>query len=255
MKKIGLKVVSLALIASISLIAVGCAKKNDSMTSTEGKLIMATNAQFPPYEYHDGDSIVGIDAEIAQAIADKLNLELVIEDVNFDSIITGVTSGKYDIGMAGMTVTPERQESVNFSTTYATGIQSIIVPEDSEITDIDTLRAGDYVVGVQEATTGDIYMTDDIGDERIDRYTTGADAIQALVSGKIDAVVIDNQPALSYVAANDGLTILDTPYAEEDYAICINKDNEELLNAINGALEELQSDGTIDAIISKYIVE
>ncbi len=255
MKKIGLKVVSLALIASISLIAVGCAKKNDSMTSTEGKLIMATNAQFPPYEYHDGDSIVGIDAEIAQAIADKLNLELVIEDVNFDSIITGVTSGKYDIGMAGMTVTPERQESVNFSTTYATGIQSIIVPEGSEITDIDTLRAGDYVVGVQEATTGDIYMTDDIGDERIDRYTTGADAIQALVSGKIDAVVIDNQPALSYVAANDGLTILDTPYAEEDYAICINKDNEELLNAINGALEELQSDGTIDAIISKYIVE
>ena len=255
MKKIGLKVVSLALIASISLIAVGCAKKNDSMTSTEGKLIMATNAQFPPYEYHDGDSIVGIDAEIAQAIADKLNLELVIEDVNFDSIITGVTSGKYDIGMAGMTVTPERQESVNFSTTYATGIQSIIVPEDSEITDIDTLRAGDYVVGVQEATTGDIYMTDDIGDERIYRYTTGADEIQALVSGKIDAVVIDNQPALSYVAANDGLTILDTPYAEEDYAICINKDNEELLNAINGALEELQSDGTIDAIISKYIVE
>ncbi len=184
-------------------------EKKDAVESTypsfttveEGKLIMATNAFFPPYEFYEGDAIVGIDPEIAKAVADKLGLELVIEDVEFDSIIAGVQAGKYDIGCAGMTVTEDRLKSVNFSTPYATGVQSVIVVEGSEITDVDKLLEGNYKVGVQTGTTGDIYMTDDIGEERIERFAKGNDAIIALQTGKIDAVVIDNEPAKSFVAA------------------------------------------------------
>ena len=214
---------------------------------------MATNAFFPPYEYYDGNDIVGIDAEIAGEVASRLGLELEIQDVEFDSIIAGIQSGKYDIGCAGMTVTEERLQSVNFTTPYATGIQSIIVAEGSEITDLDVLLDGDYVVGVQQGTTGDIYMSDEVGEDRVDRYNKGADAVLALINGNVDAVVIDNQPAQAFVAANEGLTILDTPYAVEDYAMAINKDNEELLAEVNRVLGEMQADGTIDAIIEKYI--
>lgn len=253
MKNIFIKAVSVAMIACLGLGIASCGKKEKGLTITEGKLIMATNAFFPPYEFYDGDKIVGIDAEIAAEVASRLNLELEIQDVEFDSIIAGVQSGKYDIGCAGMTVTEERLQSVNFTTSYATGIQSIIVAEGSEITDIDTLLEGDYIVGVQQGTTGDLYMTDEVGDDRIDRYNKGADAVLALLNGNVDAVVIDNQPAQAFVAANEGLTILETPYAIEDYAMCINKGNEELLNEINRVLAEMEADGTIDAIIEKYI--
>ena len=231
--------------------------KADVKTVSAGKLIMATNATFPPYEYHEGEKIVGIDAEIAKAIADKLGLELVIEDVAFDSIIAGVQAGKYDIGCAGMTVTEDRLKSVNFSTSYATGIQSIIVKEGSEIKTIDDLIKGKYKVGVQSGTTGDIYMSDaengGVGEDRIDRYNNGNDAVVALKAGKVDAVCIDNEPAKAYVAANSGLVILETPFTEEKYAIAISKDNEALLAAINKALDELTKDGTIAKIIEKYI--
>jgi polar amino acid transport system substrate-binding protein len=167
---------------------------------------MATNAYFQPYEYHEGDAIVGIDPEIAKAVADKLGLELVIEDVEFDSIIAGVQAGKYDIGCAGMTVTEDRLKSVNFSTPYATGVQSVIVVEGSEITDVDKLLAGNYKVGVQTGTTGDIYMSSSVedggvGEDRVERFAKGNDAVIALQSGKIDAVVIDNEPAKAFVAA------------------------------------------------------
>ena len=230
--------------------------KADVKTVSAGKLIMATNATFPPYEYHEGEKIVGIDAEIAKAIADKLGLELVIEDVAFDSIIAGVQAGKYDIGCAGMTVTEDRLKSVNFSTSYATGIQSIIVKEGSPIKTIDDLLKGNYKVGVQSGTTGDIYMSDSergVGENRIDRYNNGNDAVVALKAGKVDAVCIDNEPAKAYVAANSGLVILETPFTEEKYAIAISKDNEALLAAINKALDELTKDGTIAKIIEKYI--
>ena len=189
-------------------------EKKESVTSEypefttieEGKLIMATNAFFQPYEYHEGDNIVGIDPEIAKAVADKLGLELVIEDVEFDSIIAGVQAGKYDIGCAGMTVTEDRLKSVNFSTPYATGVQSVIVVEGSEITDVDKLLAGNYKVGVQTGTTGDIYMSSSVedggvGEDRVERFAKGNDAVIALQSGKIDAVVIDNEPAKAFVAA------------------------------------------------------
>ncbi len=253
MKNKLLKMVAVAMVACVGFSIASCGKKEKGLTINEGKLIMATNAAFAPYEYYDGDTIVGIDAEIAAEVASRLNLELEIQDVAFDSIIAGVQSGKYDIGCAGMTITDERLQSVNFTTPYATGIQSIIVKEGSEITDIDTLIDGDYIVGVQQGTTGDLYMSDDIGDDRIDRYNNGADAILALNNGNVDAVVIDNQPALALVEANEGLIILETPYTEEEYAMAVNKDNTELLNEINRVLAEMEADGTIDAIIEKYI--
>ncbi|MDD7114448.1 MAG: transporter substrate-binding domain-containing protein [Lachnospiraceae bacterium] len=221
-------------------------------TVNDGVLTMATNAYFPPYEYYEGSDIVGIDAEIAQAIADKLGLELKIEDMEFDSIITAVQTGKADMGLAGMTVTEERLQTINFSDTYATGIQSVIVKEDSDIQTLDDLQG--KKIGVQLSTTGDIYATDDYGADNVEQYNKGADAILALTQGKIDAVIIDNQPALSFVDSNEGLRILDTEYVQEEYAACISKDNEALLDAVNGALAELKADGTIQSILDKYIV-
>ena len=222
-----------------------------SKTETKETLVMATNAEFPPYEYHEGDAIVGIDAEIAQAIADKLGMELKIEDVSFDSIIPGVQAKKYDMGMAGMTVTDERLESVNFSTSYAKGVQVVIVKEDSDIKTIDDVAG--KKIGVQTSTTGDIYASGDYGEENVTKYDNGAVAVQALISGKVDCVIIDNEPAKSYVAANEGLKILETAYVEEDYAICFNKDDEELMEKVNAALKELTEDGTVQKIVDKYI--
>lgn len=220
-------------------------------TVQDGYLTMGTNAYFPPYEYYEGDSIVGIDAEIAAAVAEKLGLELKIEDMEFDSIITAVTAGKVDMGLAGMTVTEERKQNVNFSDTYATGVQVIIVKEDSAIQSADDLA--DVMIGVQLGTTGDIYCSDDFGEDHVEKYNKGNDAVMALVSGKVDAVVIDNEPAKSYVAANEGLKILDTEYVTEEYAAAISKENTALLDAINAALAELKADGTLDAIVAKYI--
>ena len=248
----------LALVLAIMFCLSGLAFADEA----KPQLHMGTNANFPPYEYHeyidDVDTIVGIDAEIAAAVAEYLGYELVIEDMEFGAIITAVQTGKIDFGMAGMTVTEERLQSVNFSDTYATGIQAIIVPEGSEITSADDLFAEgkNYIIGVQESTTGDLYCTWDIEDEglgTVDRYKNGADAVQSLVTGKVDCVVIDNEPAKAFVAANEGLLILETAYAVEDYAIAIAKDNAELLEKVNEALKALTEDGTIPAIIEKYI--
>ena len=223
--------------------------------ATADTLTMGTNASFPPYEFYENETIVGIDAEIAAAIAEKLGMELKIEDMEFKAIIPAVTTGKIDFGMAGMTVTEERLQSVNFSETYATGIQAIIVKEGSEIKSVDDLYAegATWKVGVQDATTGDIYCTDDFGEDRVSKFPVGADAVEALKTGKVDCVIIDNEPAKAYVAANEGLAILDTQYAVEDYAIAVALENTELLEKINGALKELIDDGTVKAIIEKYI--
>ncbi len=221
-------------------------------TVKEGTLVMATNAYFPPYEFYEGNEIVGIDAEIAKAIADKLGLKLEIADMEFDSIITAVQTGKADMGLAGMTVTEERLKNINFSDSYATGIQSIVVQENSPIKGVDDLKG--KKIGVQLATTGDIYAKDDFGEENVEEYNKGNDAILALSQGKVDAVIIDNQPAKSYVKSTKGLKILDTEYVEEQYAACISKDNEALLAAVNQALSELQADGTLQSILDKYIV-
>lgn len=252
MKKLFALILALLLVCSLA----ACGSKNE--TAEPGKLVMATNAAFPPYEFYEGDKIVGIDAEIAAAIAEKLGLELVIEDMEFDSIIEAVKSGKVDMGLAGMTVTPERMESVDFTTSYATGIQVVIVTEDSSITSVDDLFAEGafHAVGVQRNTTGDSYTTGDIEDKglgTVDRYSKGADAVQALLTGKVDCVVIDNEPAKAFVAEVDGLKILDSEYTVEDYAAAMSKDKPELTEKVNKALEELIADGTVQAIIDKYI--
>lgn len=246
------KIAALALAGVMTVGMVACSGGSNGGSKEDKTLTMATNATFPPYEYVEGDEYEGIDVEIAQAIADKLGMELEIADVEFDTIIGGVESGKYDMGMAGMTVTEERKKSVNFSETYATGIQSIIVTEDSAIQSVDDIDK-DTKIGVQQGTTGDIYATDDYGSDAVTAYKNGAEAVQALSAGKVDCVIIDNNPAKEYVKANEGLKVLDTAYAEEEYAICVSKDNKELLDDINGALGELKEDGTIDEIVAKYI--
>ncbi len=221
----------------------------------DNTLTMATNASFPPYEYYDGETVVGIDVEICSAIAEKLGMEFEVADMEFDAIIGAVQSGKADVGMAGMTVTEERAMMINFSSSYATGIQSVIVKENSPITSVDDLFAegASYKIGVQLSTTGDIYASGDFGDENVMRFPNGNDATMALVADKIDCVIIDNEPAKAYVAANEGLKVLETSYAVEDYAACIAKNNTELLEKFDAALSELIADGTVEAIIGKYI--
>lgn len=253
MKKLT-KILALVLVIALALCLCSCG--SSSLTVQKGKLIMGTNAAFPPYEYYENEKIVGIDAEIAAALAEKLGLELQIEDMEFDSIISAIQGGKIDVGLAGMTVTEDRQKNVNFSESYATGIQAIIVAEDSPIASVDDLFEGGYTIGVQSGTTGDLYATWDLEDEglgTVERYNKGADAVLALTSGKIDCVLIDNEPAKAFVAANNGLKILDTAYAIEDYAIAMNKNNNELLKQINEALSALKADGTLQEIIDKYI--
>ena len=221
-------------------------------TVNAGKLTMSTNAAFPPYEMTtDSGDFEGIDIEVAGAIAEKLGLELQVDDMDFDAALLAAQSGKSDIVMAGVTVTDERQKVMDFSDTYAEGIQSIIVPEDSDIASADDLAG--KIIGTQRGTTGYIYCTDDFGEDSVVAYDDGLTAVQALNNGQVDAVVIDNAPAKEFVAANPGLKILDTAYAQEDYAIGVAKGNTELLNAINGALEELQADGTLQSIVDKYI--
>ena len=220
-------------------------------TVEPGVLTMGTNATFPPYEYKDGDDVVGIDAEIAQALADKLGLKVKIVDMDFDSLIASVQSGKIDMSLAGMTVTEERKQNVDFTDSYATGVQVIIVKEDSDIASADDLEG--KLIGVQQGTTGHLYCADDFGEENVIPYANGATAVQALLQGKVDCVVIDQEPAKAFVEANAGLKILETAYTTEDYAAAVSKDNPALTAALNSALQELKDDGTIQGILDKYI--
>ena len=263
MKKMLALLLAMLMLVSTALIFTSCGEKADTLD-------MATNAAFPPYEFKDGETYKGIDVEIAGLIAEKLGMELKIHDIEFGSIIAGISTQKYDMGMAGMTVTDERKEQVNFSETYATGVQVVIVKEDSEYASFEDFYTGmddegnpagvkeGIKIGVQQDTTGDIYASDDpenwgFGEDNVIRYKTGADAVQALISGKVTAVIIDNEPAKSFVKDNKGLKIMDLEYAVEDYAIAINKGNTELLDKINKALSELKEEGKIDEIIEKYI--
>ena len=221
-------------------------------TVEPGKLIMSTNAAFPPYEMTtDSGEFEGIDIETAQAIADKLGLELQIDDMDFDAALLAVQQGKADMVMAGVTVTDERQNVMDFTDSYATGIQSIIVKEDSDIASVDDLAG--KKIGTQRSTTGYLYCSDDFGDENVVAYDNGLTAVQMLNNGQVDCVVIDNAPAKEFIAANPGLKLLDTAYVEESYAIGVGKGNTELKDAINTALEELKADGTLQAIVDKYI--
>lgn len=280
MKKVISAVMAIVMVLSVCALFAACTKTPDAenetkeaasnteavsketteiKTAKDGVLLMATNATFPPYEFKEGDSFKGIDVEIAEKIAEKLGLKLEIADVEFGSIVGGVQTGKFDMGLAGMTITEDRLQSVNFSDSYAKGVQVVIVTENSAIKSLDDLKGdGSMKYGVQQDTTGDIYASETpenngYGEENVIRYKTGADAVQALVSGKVDAVIIDNEPAKSFVENNKGLKILDGSWVDEDYAAAIAKDNTALLNAVNKAIAELKVDGTLQQIIDKYI--
>ena len=243
--------------AASSEAATAEAASGELTTVTPGKLTMSTNAAFPPYEMTaDDGSFEGIDVEVAQAIADKLGLDLQIDDMDFDAALLAAQTGKSDMVMAGVTVTEERQTVMDFSNTYANGIQVVIVPEDSDIASIEDMTG--KMIGVQRGTTGDLYCSDTVenggfGEENVTPYDNGLTAVQALLNGQVDCVVIDNAPAQEFVKANPGLKILDTEYANEEYAIGVAKGNTQLLDAINGALEELEADGTLQSIVDKYI--
>ncbi len=246
---------TLALILAVLFVLAGI-----SALAEAGKLTLATNVNFPPYEFYDDETgePTGIDIEIAKAICEKIGYELEVVDIDFGSIIPALVAGKYDFSAAGMTVTEERKQSVQFTDTYATGIQAVIVPADVEAADINALleaKGGHMNIGVQESTTGDIYISDDFeaaGTAEVKRFKNGADAVLALTSGQVDCVVIDNEPAKAFVAKNEGLKLLDTAYTVEDYAMAFPKDSA-VYEQFNAALNELMADGTLKAIVEKYI--
>ena len=260
MKKLKSVLAIVLAVAALLAFGVACGSNESSdgsiTTVEEGKLHMSTNAAFPPYEMiNDDGSFTGIDVEIATAIAEKLGLELVVDDMGFDAAITAAQNGQSDMVMAGLTVTEARDEVLDFTDTYATGVQVVIVPEGSDVT-LDNL--GEKMIGCQAATTGYIYASDTpenggYGEDHVIAYDNGAMAIEALKNGQIDCVIIDNAPAQAFVEANEGLTILDGEWLVEDYAIGVQEGNSALLEAINGALNELIEDGTVQEIIDKYI--
>lgn len=262
----------LAVICALAMVAcfAGCGGSGDSLTVEDGKLIVATNAAFPPYEYVENGKYVGIDMEIAELIAKELGLELQVEDIDFGAIVTGVQTGKYDLGAAGMTVTEDRLKNVNFTTSYAKGIQSVIVKADSGYTSFEDFYTGfdadgnptgvkeGIKIAVQQDTTGDSYSSATAAEwgfeeANVVRYKTGNEAVLALSEGKVTAVIIDNEPAKSYVSSTNGLKILEGSYTDEDYAICVSKDNEELLNKVNDAIAKFTESGKIKEIVDKYI--
>ena len=238
--------------ATESVAEAAASEDAELVTVTEGKLTMSTNAAFPPYEMTtDSGDLEGIDIEVAGAIAKKLGLELQVDDMDFDAALLAAQQGKSDIVMAGVSVTEERQKVMEFSDSYATGVQVIIVKEDSDIASVENLDG--KMIGTQRGTTGNIYCTDDYGEDHITTYDNGLTAVQALMNGQVDCVVIDQEPAKAFVAANQGLKILETEYVSEDYAIGMAKGNTALQSAVNKALAELQEDGTVQSIVDKYI--
>ena len=253
------KFLSLALSVVMILGLVACGQKAASTATTEAaggsapaKLVMCTNAEFPPYEYKDGGEFKGIDVECAKIIGEKLGAEIEILDIAFDTLIATVNSGKADFAMAGMTVTEDRLESVDFSHTYQKAVQTVVVPANSSIQSIDDMYG--KKIGVQTGTTGDIYCSGDFGEEAMERYSKIVDGFQAMKSGKIDAVVVDDQVAKAIVEQDSAsFKILDTAYAEEEYAIAVKKGNKELLDKINAAIDEMKSNGQLKSIVDKYI--
>ena len=245
----------LALVMALSLSA--CGGGSGDLTVEKGKLHMSTNAEFPPYEMVKGDGgFEGIDVEVAGLIAEKLGLELVVDDMGFTAALEAVQNGRSDIAMAG--ITEDRLANMDFTDSYATGVQVVIIKADSPaVQSIDDLASA-ALIGTQEGTTGYIYCSyppeeGGYGEDHVVAYETGAVAVQALLAGQVDCVVIDNQPAQEYVKANPGLEILDTEFAVEDYAIAVKKGNTQLLEQVNKALGELIADGSVQKVVDKYI--
>lgn len=259
MKKYFKTVFALAMTATMMFAVAGCGGSSDpstnegdgqEQTASGDVLIMGTNAEFPPYEFYEGQDVVGIDVEIAKAVAESMGKELSVEDMAFDSIIPAISAGKVDIGAAGMTVTEERQASVDFTDTYVKASQVIMIKADNtEIAGADDVEG--KVIGVQLGTTGDLYASDVT--DSVERYNKGFEAVQALSQGKIDAVIIDDQVAKALAADNEDVKVLDEPFTEEEYAIAVKKGNTELVEQINEALAELKESGKLQEIVDKYI--
>lgn len=249
------KLFAVLLSAMLLLAMAACGEQSQTPDDTQEPAVlhMATEGTFPPYEYYDNGQLVGIDIEVAGAIAEKLGMKLETTDIAFESIIPGVQAGKYDIGMAGVTVSEDRLQQVNFSDSYATGVQVVIVKEGGKVQSLDDMA--DAIIGTQSGTTGFIYASSDFGDDHVKSFTKTTDAVEALKNGQVDCVLLDNAPAEALVDANPdaGLSILETAYTVEDYAIAINKENTDLQAKINAALAELVADGTLQSIIDKYI--
>ena len=265
-KKIAAMAMAIGMVASLAACGNSSSKQegDDSglKTAESGKLIMSTNAQFPPYESvadgqgYEGTGFEGIDVELAWAIAEKLDLELVIDDMDFDSALMAVQNGRSDMVLAGLSYSEERDETMDFTSKYATGVQVVIIKEGSDVT-LDNLGDG-KLIGTQRGTTGYIYASDTpenggYGEDAVKAFDSGATAGQALVNGQVDAVIIDEAPAKEFVAANEGLTILRGEWVTEDYCIAVAEGNTQLQEAIQKALDELIADGTVDSIINSHI--
>jgi polar amino acid transport system substrate-binding protein len=247
----------LAVLLSVVLLSVfvlsGCGAKGEGVKRVQEKkkLVMCTNAEFEPFEYKEGGETVGIDVDIAQEIATDLGVELEVLDMDFNSLINAVTGGKADIAIAGMTVNEERLKNVDFSDTYFNASQSIIVLKDSAIKASADLEG--KIVGVQTGTTGDEYVTDNAKAAEVKRYSKGVDAVQDLIAGRIDAVVIDDYPATSFVSKNADIIVkLAEPMTKEEYAIAVNKNDTDLTKAINDTLKRIKDSGKLDEIIQKH---
>lgn len=254
------KITSLLLAAV--LIFTGCSNQEDEKLKTDAAgtnstaledqtLDIGINANFPPYEYYEGNDVVGIDVEIAKAVSQYLGYDIKFHEMEFGNLIAAIESGKIDGAISGITVSGERQKSVNFSQPYTKSVQLIIVKENSPISKIDDLQ--NKKIGTQFGTTGDIYSKEDFGEDNVQSFSNPQDAVLALVQGKVDAVILDKEPALNFVNTNQDLKTLATEYAEEDFAIALNKNNEKLQKDVNTALSSLTEDGTIEEIIDKYI--
>jgi len=243
MKKV---VTILVVIALCAALFAGCSSGPDTLKSVKdaGKLVMLTNAAFPPYEYLGSDNKpAGVDVDIAQAIADQIGVELEVVDMDFDGLIPALTGGKGDMIAAGLTVTDERKESVDFSDTYADATQLIIISADNtDIASVDALNGKN--IGVQLGTTGDIYASD-IEGATVSQYKSGLEAAMDLKNGKLDAVILDQLPAQNIVASNEGLKVIDEPFKDEQYAIAVKKGDEAFLKVINEVIKKLQDEGKV----------
>ncbi len=241
----------LFLLSLISIFALVSCKDNN-------ELVIFTNAEFPPFEYMKGQEIVGVDADIAAEIGKALGKKVVIQNIEFGSIIPAVQSGKADMSLAGMTVTEERKKQVDFSISYAESVQYIISFVDAPVTEISAL-AGKRV-GVQSGTTGHILMDNaiadnTIGDIKLSGFTNASIAVQELTTGRLDAVVIDKLPAQVIAKKNDKLVLHEVATSSEKYAACVKKGNTELLERVNEVIAELLESGKIDEFILKHTVE
>ena len=221
----------------------------------DGKLTVGTNAEFPPFEFvgDDGEPD-GFDVALIKAIGEKLGVEVEMENMEFDALVASIGS-KIDIAIAGMTVSDERKKSVDFSDPYYDALQYVILPEGSEIATFDDLAG--KTIGVQPGTTGDFIASDDVDGATVKQYNKGVDAVNDLVNGRLDCVIIDKNPALVFAGKFEGqLTAVDGAqfgFEVENYAIAIPKGDSALLNAVNGALKEIREDGTFDELVKTYI--